>query len=513
MENKSVFALLVGVGNYKKMNIVNLPTYRMDLSLLASALLAALKIPRDNVRLMAGNDNDGYITTTDLAKAIAGFKSLLGAEDTFIFYFSGHGRDKNILFSNGQVELQSVIDFVEKLPAKNKIVILDCCYSGNFKTAGARIMHFEESMEEFVGHGIAVIASSAANEVSRLGPGGNHSMFTGALSTAIAMNKKVRKGKTSLNDIYDGMMHLVEAWNRENPGKEQQPIFRSSIGGTIYFQVENYKPYEQMKFSLETDDYRIVNVEPLSSRDIKRLCAFVIPKGKDDLLDLPGITKEIAEKIKYAEIYSTKASEERFEGQSARAVWCYFGHDDSDIINHLYYAYTIWAADEEMRCVYFKSNKNAIVSDDIYIYENTSYDMLKKMQEPRQTREEFIEENKQLLSVIVTLAEKFVVDLQEVANNTLTIYEMQERYHEWSVKVRKKYIQLSDGDIAPDDLNAWTEEIMSLAGWVVDMALLIENERENGVIGEREKWLIKNAVNHYHESMEKIKILEENIEW
>lgn len=47
------------------------------------------------------------------------------------------------------------------------------------------------------------------------------------------------------------------------------------------------------------------------------------------------------------------------------------------------------------------------------------------MQEPRQTREEFIEENKQLLAVIVTLAEKFVVDLQEVANNTLTIYEMQ----------------------------------------------------------------------------------------
>lgn len=239
------------------------------------------------------------------------------------------------------------------------------------------------------------------------------------------MNKKVRKGKTSLNNIYDGMMHLVEAWNRENPGKEQQPIFRSSIGGTIYFQVENYQPYEQMKFSLETDDYRIVNVEPLSSRDIKRLCAFVIPKGKDDLLDLPVITKEIAEKIKYAEIYSTKSSEERFEGQPARAVWCYFGRDDSDIVNHLYYAYTIWAADKEMRCVNFKSNKNAIVSDDIYIYENTSYDMLKKMQEPRQTREEFIEENKQLLAVIVTLAEKFVVDLQEVANNTLTIYEMQ----------------------------------------------------------------------------------------
>lgn len=513
MENKSVYALLIGVGDYEKMNIANLPTYRMDLSLLATSLLSGLKVPKDNLRIMAGADNNGYVTTTDLAKAIAGFKSLLGSEDTFIFYFSGHGRNRNILFSNGQVELQSVINFVEKLPAKNKIVILDCCYSGNFKTSGARIMHFEESMEEFVGHGIAIMASSAADEVSRLGPNGNHSMFTGALSTAIAINKKVTKGKTSLDDIYDEMMHLVKAWNRENPGKEQQPIFRSSLGGTIYFQVEEYHPYRQMEYSFENDEYSIVSVEPLSTLSIKRLCAFVIPKGKGELLELPDITRKVAEQIKYAEIYSTQKSEEILGGQPARAVWCYFGHDESDIINHLHYSYTIWAADEEMRQLYFKSNKNAVIADGIYIYENKDYNMLKKMQEPTQSREEFIEENKKLLAVIVTLAEKFVTDLQEVANNTLTTQDIQERYGEWTIKVRRKFIELSDGDIAPDDLHDWTEEIMNLAGWVADMALLIENEKGNGVIGDRENWLIKHAVSHYHESMEKIKKLEDEIEW
>lgn len=513
MENKSVYALLIGVGDYEKMNIANVSTYRMDLSLLATSLLSGLKLTKDNLRIMSGTDNNGYITTTDLAKAMAGFKSLLGSEDTFIFYFSGHGRDKNILFSDGQVELQSVIDFVEKLSAKNKIVILDCCYSGNFKTAGSRIMHFEESMGEFVGHGIAIMASSAADEVSRLGPNGNHSMFTGALSTAIALNKKVKKGKTSLDDIYDEMMHLVKAWNKENPGKEQQPIFRNSLGGTIYFQVEEYHPYNQMEYTYENDEYRIVSVEPLSTLSIKRLCAFVIPKKDGSLLDLPDITKRIAERIKYAEIYSTQKSEEILCGQPAKAVWCYFGHDESDIINHLHYAYTIWAANDEMRQLYFKSNKNAVVADGIYIYENKSYDMLKKMQEPAQTREEFIEENKKLLAVIVTLAEKFVNDLLEVANNLLTIEDIQERYGAWIVKVRRKFIELSDGDIAPDDLHDWTEEIMNLAGWVADMALLLENKNGNGIIGNRETWLIKHAVNHYHQTMEKIKRIEDEIDW
>lgn len=512
MENKSIFALLIGVGNYEKMNIANLPTYKMDLSLLGTSLLSGLKMPKDNMRLMAGNENNGFITTTDLAHAIADFRGMLGSEDTFIFYFSGHGRDKNIIFSNGQVELQSIIDFIDKLPAKNKIVIMDCCYSGNFTTAGARIMHFDESMDDFAGHGIAVLAASSANEVARLGPNGNHSMFTGALSTAIAFNKRVKQGKISLQDIYEETMHLVKAWNVQNPEKAQQPIFRSSLGGTIFFQVEEYEPYEQVKVSFETEQYKVCSVEPLSAPNIKRLCAFVITKGDISLTDLPGITEEIAERIKYAEVYSTEASEKRFEGQPARAVWCYFGHDESDIVNHLHFAYCIWAADEEMKQINFKSNKNAVVMDGIYVYENKSYAVIKELQEPTQTREEFIEDNRAMLSVIVTLAEKFVVDLQEVKNKTLSIETMQEKYGDWIRKIRKQYIRLSDGDVAPTDLHDWSEEIVSLAGWVLDLSLLLENEKGNGIIGDREQWLIDNSIRHYHESIEKIKQLEESME-
>lgn len=513
MENKSVYALLIGVGNYEKMNIVNLPTYKMDLALLGTAINSGLKVPYDNIRLMAGNDNNGFITTTDLAKAIADFRSKLGSEDTFIFYFSGHGRDKNILFSNGQVELQSVIDFVEKLPAKNKMVILDCCYSGRFHTAGARQMSFEESMNDFAGHGIAVLASSAANEVSRLGPNGNHSMFTGALSTAIGLNKRVHEGKTSLNDIYEETMHLVKAWNQTNPGKEQQPVFRSSIGGTIFFQVEEYKPYEQMQINYQEETYIVDRVEPLSSLTVKRLCAFVILKNKQGLEDLPAITKEIAERIKYAEVFSTAKSEEKFEGLPARVVWCYFGYDEEDLVNHNHCAYTIWAADEEMCHVNYKPNKNAKILDDIYVFENTSYQLVKRIQQRTQTREEFIEDNRRLLTTIVNMGERFVADLQEVKNKIITIEDLQEKYGDWIINVRRKYIQLTDGDVPPNDLHDWSEEITTLAGWILDCSLLLENEKGGGIVGERENWLINNAIKKYHESIEKIKKIEDEIEF
>jgi len=113
VENQKLYALLVGVGDYEKMNISNLGTYRMDLTLMGSAILAGLKCPQDHVRLLAGPDNNGNVTTTDLAKAISGFKSMLTGEETFIFYYSGHGLDERLIFSNGQLELQSVIDFID----------------------------------------------------------------------------------------------------------------------------------------------------------------------------------------------------------------------------------------------------------------------------------------------------------------------------------------------------------------------------------------------------------------
>ena len=503
MQNKNVFAALISVGNYESRGIANLPTYRMDLAMIGTALENGLKVPADNIRIVAGEENNGFVTTTALAHVLADFRSRLGSDDIFVFYFSGHGRNKNIVLSNGQVELQSVIDFIDRLPARSRLVILDCCYSGDFTSAGARTMHFEDLVSDFAGKGIAVLASSAADEVARPGPNGNHSMFTGALSAAINLHRKVHKGRVSINDIYDETMFFVNAWNHQNPGKEQHPIFRSSIGGTLYFQVEEYHPYQQMKMNYDTETYRLIRVKPLSSGTEKRLAAFAVTKAGEN--ELPEITKEIAEKIKYAKVYESEASEMKFEGCPARAVWVYFGREESDIINSLHFAYTIWAADEEVRRKYFRENRNASVRDGIYVFENTSYEIVKKLQQPTKTRESFIAANRRLLASIVSLAERFVYDLQEVANRTSTLEEMQMRYQDWFKDVNREYLQLTEEDVAPDDLHDWSEAIIELAGWVSDMSLLLENRQGGGRIGENGQWLMKHAVEQYHESMEKLK--------
>ena len=192
VENRNIYALLIGVGDYQKLNILNLPTYSMDLMLMESALTSGLKMPREHIRLLAGEGNKGCVTRKDMGRALAGFKDLLKEDSSFILYFSGHGRDRNLTFSDGDLSLQSLVDFMDTLAVREKILILDCCYSGNFTTAGARRLHFEDAIADFAGHGIAVLASSSADQVSRLGPGANHSLFTGALSTAMVHNTPFR---------------------------------------------------------------------------------------------------------------------------------------------------------------------------------------------------------------------------------------------------------------------------------------------------------------------------------
>ena len=96
--NQQIYALLVGVGYYEEIGMENLPTYNSDLKMFREALISGLKVPEGNIRLQLGKEEDGTVSAVEVAKALAGFKSLLSDHDTFLFYYSGHGDGKNIFF-------------------------------------------------------------------------------------------------------------------------------------------------------------------------------------------------------------------------------------------------------------------------------------------------------------------------------------------------------------------------------------------------------------------------------
>ena len=98
------------------------------------------------------------------------------------------------LLPDSIVNLQSIVDFVEQLRAKNKIVILDCCFAGNIQLSGRGDLTFEEIVSVFAGRGIAVMASSAADEKSWLSENKDASIYTKIAAAAISSRRNIHKG-------------------------------------------------------------------------------------------------------------------------------------------------------------------------------------------------------------------------------------------------------------------------------------------------------------------------------
>lgn len=506
--NSNCYGLLVSVGNYEKLNAPNLPAYRNDLFLMKDGLCSGLRFDSENICMLG---EEGTVSAKELARMLSSFEKLLKPEDVFVFYFSGHGKERSLLFSDVGIELQSILIFIEKMPARSKIVILDCCYSGDFETDGAHALGVEETIDSFAGKGISIFASSSADAKSYLSANGKQSVYTELLSSAMKSRLIIRRGKVQLSELAEEISIYLDVWSKGHSNRKQRAIYRASMGGTVFFDVKEYHPYRPKELQEETVRYYLSSVKPISNLQEKRLTAFAIPKGETDDEDLAEITKEIAEKIRYEEIHPGKVSEQLFRGKSADVIWCYFGRDESDLINSLYFAVTTWGVNEEQRRKYFREKPRDSIIDGISVSRNKSYDLLRELQETKMPQEEYILKTKEALSTIVTLAEQFIVSLQEVMNGTMKIGSVLKEYGRWVDQVNRTHYDLDRMDVPPDDIHEWAEEVYHLAGCIQDIAMILHENRTEEKLEERYIWLIKNAVRRYYDTLQRIRQLEENI--
>ena len=502
MMNKKMrkYGLLAGVGSYQNDGLCPLPAVAKDLILIKSTLIEGLKFDEDDIRVLGER---GTVTVKSFARALSEFEELIGSEDAFILYFSGHGTPEGMCFSDGTINLQSIVDFVERLGAASKLVILDCCYGGDIQLSRKGNLSFEEVVSTFAGRGIAVMASSAENEKSWLSESKDASIYTTILTAAFSSRRIINKGFISLGDVADEVRYLMELRNKLYKDRVQHPFYRENYIGDIRFKVEEYRPYVTQKITAETQEYYLHSVKPLSTGHLKRLAAFVILKGTDDTI-LPRITKEIASQFRNSDVYASEFSEQRFKGKSADAIWCYFGHDEEDILRSNHFAYTIWAADEKLRKVYYRGNRNAEVFDGIYVFWNDSYGIVKELQKTDMPEEKIIREYQILSALLTSKAEMFIKAFEEMQNQRVCIGEMKMNFKEWAVEVKRLFYRLSEADSVPADRIKWSEAVLEMAGWVADIALFVERNEMGTLMGET--WMVKEAIKRYYQALEDLRL-------
>jgi hypothetical protein len=501
-------ALLVGVCEYPALGCAPLPLCKNDLYALRNALINGINVNPKNI-LLCGET--GKVTSEELICSAKTILLNVTSEDTFIFYFSGHGGKDCLVLSDNLIGLQDFIDTLEKVKAKNKIIILDCCHSGGFSINGIPQIDITDTVESFAGHGYAVLASCGAEQLSGFNIDRKISLYTSFLCDALTSRYLIRKGKKSLEIINESIFHYSNIWNKKNSSNMQQPIFRSNIGGTIFFEVEEYTPYKTNEIYEETDNYIIYKVEPLHNGLAKRLVVKVILRFQSTLEQIADISMEIKGKALYYEVYNNDISEVRHRNKAANMIFCHFGYDEDDMINGNFYCRTTWVDDLQDKSRWYRTSKNTTLINGVHIEVNASYEMIKSLKDDIISKDELIALTRKYTSKMISIAEQYIKLFREYLNNTITEEQLINATTSYNNQIIVLFLKQSDLPIPPNDLHTWANVHTKISSTIHDFSLYYNKNNLATWSTENRKWLMSDAIKRYEEELEELNTIEKTI--
>jgi hypothetical protein len=500
-------ALVIGVSDYTSIKQHNLLFCKNDIQAIRDALILGLKIDKSNIATCGESE---IVTGAEFLYALNNLILSTDVDDTVIFYFSGHGGSLSdghrLLLSDTAFKTKDIIEILEKTPAKNKIIILDCCMSGNFNIDQTAAFNIDETVEEFAGKGYAVLASSNATQVSYGHPDKPISLFTSFLCEAIKDIHLIKQGKKSLYDICKLLFFYLDIWNKRNPQKQQNPIFRANMGGTIFFEVQEYHPYHTAKSYEETDDYIISAVEPLHTGSAKRYAVKVILNNPLSFEDISIINHEIVKKVKKANIYKNEISQKRWQGINANLVFCYYGRDESDIVNGNYLCHTTWVDEYQDKNWWYRLDNNCIIINDIHFNIHSYYENLKIFTEENiGDKEALIEITNSIMSHLITLAEKVIGLYNEYLNGTKTEETLVNDMEAVIPSIDKYYFEETDLAIPPIELKEWSQCCSNLSATIHDFTLFYNKRYLSTRTTDNRIACMNITISRYYEDLEALK--------
>ena len=218
-----------------------------------------------NIIKTNGDDTPNFdvklITDVQTKSELKGFIVDLfsGNSDTSLLYFSGHGFINDIggyivtpdyKTNDEGVSMDEILLLANESNSKNKIIILDCCYSGAFgspKATGGRLAHIKE--------GVSILTASRHNEPSLEING--HGVFTNLLLDALKGGAADIRGHITPGSVYAYIDQALGEW-------DQRPVFKTNITRftplrTVYPHVPletlrkltEYFPNPQQQFALD----------------------------------------------------------------------------------------------------------------------------------------------------------------------------------------------------------------------------------------------------------------------
>lgn len=477
----AIKAILIAVSNYNYSD-KQLPLCKNDLKEINCALQRGLKVESNNIYQYG---EDGTVTVDNLIKALKNLALSIADNDTFIFFFSGHGNSTSLCLSDNVIKLQDIIEFIEKFKAKNKIIFLDCCYSGNYYLPSEASITIEQNLSSYVEHGCAVLASCASEQKSTFHQERKISLFTSFLSDALTDGTIIRKGKKSLEDICNLVRFYSKCYSKIHPDILQTPTFRSNIPGSIFFDVEPYTPYIQNNFYRDTEKYIIYKVEPCHTTCLKRYCVKVILKDKYSTEQVQFIIQEIVKLSDTFNVYSSQSTELLLMWKATSMIAIYFGYDEIDMNEGIFASWCECNID----------------TGKVTIHENKSYFDIKALSVNEFSDQEYVNSVRVIIYQIIDSTQKIIGFFHEYENQIISESLMFEKSTIFSQAIHTLFIKLGDMPVPSPNIRQWMNSCDNVSSAAVDIGLYY-NENRNGTWDtEIRKTLMNLAIKNYNKAL------------
>ncbi|EGQ26215.1 hypothetical protein HMPREF9372_1784 [Sporosarcina newyorkensis 2681] len=507
----SVKALVIGVSNYFMDGAPNLPFCKNDVEAMAKSLENGLGLKKEDIITLGGL---GDVTKVDFDNALSMMSSITNENDILLFYFSGHGQNFNhqhhLILSDGFISTNELIKNLEKVPAKSKVVFLDCCFSGNYSIEDPASPEVDQMIADFHGKGYAVFSSSNAEQVSYGHLDKPISIFTDFLCDAFENKLLVKKGKVTLHDIHKLVSLYLDVWNKNNPAQQQNPIFKRNMGGTIFFEVEDYKPFPTTKIYLESDQYIIYEVEPVHTGTCKRYSVKVILKEPLSLDEISKVSIEIKDTVQTAEVHRNQRSLERWKGKSANIVWIYFGFDESDMKRGNFICHTTWCDDNQDKDWWYKVDRsNKFMIKDTHFNVHTYYESLKTLhQNNTGNKDELILAVKEISRTMLKSAEEVISLYNEYTNGLISESSLVKKIDPSLSSIEESFMASTDLELAPDDLSDWMQAYSNIFATIHNFTFYYNEKSLAQRTPENRKACMEMTMKYYYTELQEIVELE-----
>lgn len=210
-----------------------------------------------------------------------------GRDDFVAIVFSGHGTPTHELAPHDAdpyrpadtlVSADDLIAWVSAIPARNLLVILDCCFSGGF---GAKVLQTgvrsrdglsaRSKLEQIAGAGRVILTASSANEEAYEDQALGHGILTSQVLRALqGLPEVVEAGRISLYRLLEFVIRRVGDDARAL-GRTQQPTMRGSLDGEVAWPIFEPGPLYRAAFPDQAP--------AKATADLQSLAALGFPAG------------------------------------------------------------------------------------------------------------------------------------------------------------------------------------------------------------------------------------------